>query len=415
MKKVLFLLLFSILSIFPNSQVLANEKYDMNESVNIAYTIDTNYMIYCMLTMESILKHNDSNSHYYFHIVENNFADFHKWVMRTYAKYRNADIAFYRVSTDSFDGGQFLYTHLSRLTPIGMARIVLPSVLPKELHRVIYMDADMLVTTDMKELYDVNLGGYATGMVSNISLIRYPFFNFGKYYFNSGLIVMDLDKWRKYNIEGQLTGYLKKNLKTFIYEPKKPKKNLETAQKDPKAIATNGEPAKKKNKKIRRRIDRVDPNEVSERNPVDELIKKALDEKKKTVQQKGKKALRNEDEGIEWVRETAFIYPDQDLINVVLNKKIKPLNEKWNMQLFAIESIVDEDFEGIIHYIGDGKPWLNTGRGYISYKMYHENWKYSPLIIFRFACWSKVHAKEKERLYKDIIKMYKEEYEYRFE
>ena len=109
------------------------------------------------------------------------------------------------------------------------------------------------------------------------------------------------------------------------------------------------------------------------------------------------------------IRRNKFMYPDQDLINAVLNKDIKPLDDKWNMQYYAIDTIVGLDFKGIIHYIGGGKPWLNFNDLLPSYKLYHDYWKKSPLVVFLPICWYKLKENDKKNAYNDIVKMYKGE------
>ena len=384
MKKLLLLILLTLFGTF--FPVFAEEIHNINDDINIAFTIDNNYPIYTMLVMESILNHNTSNSHYRFHVVEDNLTGFSKFIMKRFAEYKGADIAFYRISTESFDEGRNFYTYVDRITPIGMARILLPSVLPKELKRVLYLDSDILVTTDLKPLYNTNLGRYSTGMIVNIQHVTYDNFNFGKYYFNSGVILMDLDKWRKQNIEGQLTGYIKNNWQKFIYVDLEKERAIEKA-KEKEALKEEA----MKNANMRDMVDTM-INQV--------LYKKKLEEKT------GQDVLDDEDEDPLFIKNDKFMYPDQDLINVVLNKRIKPLDKKWNMQYFALGSIVDENFKGIIHYIGAGKPWLFTPDTMPSYKIYHENWDNSLLVIFKPICWYKLKIEDKRYLLKELKTLY---------
>ncbi len=424
MKRKLFLI-FALILFVINPVFASSKKDDINDYINIAFTIDNNYPVYTMLLMESILKNNTSNSKYYFHVVEDNITKLNKKIMNYYAKQRGVKLAFYHTSTKNFDEGRNFYTFVDRITPIGMARITLPSLLPSNLHRVLYMDSDILVTTDIKPLYDTNLGNYSTGMIENIQYVEYDMMNFGKYYFNSGIMLMDLDKWRERKLEEKLTGYIKKNWKYFIYvDPvKQAIKELEACQ------AVEADCKKKKDKPCK--ISKECVNSLNRVHKYEEIISKSVEKRNQWFDLRKAKTGKEVDISIQnaiekrrqvekeypyeiseealIIRKNKFMYPDQDLINAVLNKDIKRLDDKWNMQYYAIDTLVGLDFKGVIHYIGGGKPWLNFNDFLPSYKLYHDNWKKSPLVVFLPICWYKLRENDKKAAYNDIVKMYKGE------
>ena len=331
MKKILTIFLFIFLAICP-SYALNKNNDDINDYVNIAFTIDNNYPVYTMLAMESMLKNKAPQTKYKFYVLEDNVSFVNKKIMQFYAKKRDIDLTFYHITTKSFDEGRYFYNYVTRITPIAMSRILLPSLLPQDLKKVIYMDSDILVTTDLKPLYDIDLGSDFAGMITNNQPMTYEIFKFGHQYYNSGVILIDLEKWRKDNIQEKMISYLKNNYQNFDY---------------------------------------VKPESGS-------IYPK-------------------------------FMYPDQDLINLILFNRIKKLDDKWNMQFFAVNSLVPDDFKGVIHFIGVGKPWLNPPKLLNSYKMYYKNWDSSPLVMFRPFCWYKLRRDDKFYLYKDIVKLYKNE------
>ena len=85
------------------------------------------------------------------------------------------------------------------------ARFFLPDWLP-DLSKVVYLDSDLLVTCDVGDLFDWDLGGAAAGFVHNgkgrmrtsleSDLFESLGFDLESPYYNSGVIVMDLDAWR---------------------------------------------------------------------------------------------------------------------------------------------------------------------------------------------------------------------------
>ena len=104
-------------------------------TINVAFTIDNNYPIYPMLAINSLLVNNYSASDYHFFIVENDITEKNKNKMREFIKEVNkitefnSKIDFVHIDTDTIDKGNNLFGFSNRITPIAIARIVLPDLL----------------------------------------------------------------------------------------------------------------------------------------------------------------------------------------------------------------------------------------------------------------------------------------------
>ena len=91
------------------------------------------------------------------------------------------------------------------------SRIFISSVLPKHLSRVIYLDCDTIVRKSIFELWNINLNGKTIGALKDA---------FSKYYrrniglnendimFNSGVLIIDLDKWKNNLIEEKILQFI---------------------------------------------------------------------------------------------------------------------------------------------------------------------------------------------------------------
>lgn len=263
--------------------------------INVAFTIDNNYPIYTLLTINSILVNNTSNSDYHFWVIENNVTARNKKLMQKYVKKRNQKIDFIHISTDKIDRGSELYEHslfAKHVSNMGAARIVLPDVLPQDIHKILYMDSDILVISDLKELYDTDISKYAAAMARNNSDVFEQVPEDKPSYFNSGVILINLDYWRKNNVSTKMLDCIHKN---------------------------------------------------------------------------------------------KLVFPDQDAINIILQGKVKKLDQKWNNQTnFLTTPLVPIDNGGIIHFIGSIKPWnVNPGRT-PEVKIYYKYWNISGLGIYKY-------------------------------
>ena len=272
------------------------------EDINVAFTIDNNYPLFTLLAINSILQNNKSDSHYNFYVIEDNITANNKELMSEYVKKRNQSIEFINIDTDIIDGGVLLFSYLKRITPIGMARIMLPKLLDTDIHNVLYLDSDILVTGDLKNLYDIDLCGFPAGLALNITQLKaLDGHRFKNGYYNSGVILMDLDMWRKEHISDKMLTFIKDNKDKFLVD----------------------------------------------------------------------------DDG-----DVIFMYPDQDLINIVLNGKIKALPQRWNTQ--TIRNEVLGDAGGIIHFIGGMKPWAYPLRPNEYMKLYYKYWGQSGLRAYKW-------------------------------
>ena len=91
----------------------------------------------------------------------------------------------------------------ANLTVTTYARLLIGDLLPPELERVLYLDGDILVRGDIRELWTTDLRGRTAGAV--VDLPRYPFnLKLGlpsdAPYFNAGVLLIDLQRWRQLRV-----------------------------------------------------------------------------------------------------------------------------------------------------------------------------------------------------------------------
>ncbi|PWA69735.1 Glycosyl transferase, family 8 [Artemisia annua] len=118
--------------------------------------------------------------------------------------------------------------------PLNYARIYLGDILDQSVTRVIYLDSDIIVVDDIQKLWSVSLSGSTA-----IGAPVYCHANFTKYfterfwsdsslssvfdgkkpcYFNTGVMVMDLVKWRKEDYRGRIEKWMEVQKEERIYD-----------------------------------------------------------------------------------------------------------------------------------------------------------------------------------------------------
>ena len=98
--------------------------------------------------------------------------------------------------------GRFPYAVDTRGFDISaMARLFAPEVLPETVKRALYLDCDTIVRGSIRSLYRTDLKGSLAGMVMEPTVYEAmrESIGFGRdeAYFNSGVILMDLERWRR--------------------------------------------------------------------------------------------------------------------------------------------------------------------------------------------------------------------------
>ena len=108
--------------------------------------------------------------------------------------------------------------------PLNMyARLFIPYFLPESVGKAIYVDVDMIVEQDISLLWHTDIAGkVVAGVVDQLKIIggaewtaipNYKELGFDPNikYFNSGLIVMDLNKWRKTDVTARIFECIEQN------------------------------------------------------------------------------------------------------------------------------------------------------------------------------------------------------------
>lgn len=172
------------------------------------------YSVWVGTVMQSILEHTDSRI--CFHILHDETLSIdNKYKLEKVAYNGSSIIEFHKIDENDFS---VVKNQMSRFTIGTMFRCSLPELLPN-LNRIIYLDADLFVNRDIKELWDVDICEYCLAGVADegVDIHNYPKI-LNKYpgikkesYFNAGVLYMNLKKLREF-------GNLKKLVVDFLIE-----------------------------------------------------------------------------------------------------------------------------------------------------------------------------------------------------
>ena len=103
-------------------------------------------------------------------------------------------------------------------------RLYAAELLPETVNRVLYLDCDIVVTGDLSQLWSVDLTDKAVAVVQdywsyatpddNPNRLQYPV---EAGYFNAGVVLINLDWWRKNNAGAMFFAFIEKNHEIMDY------------------------------------------------------------------------------------------------------------------------------------------------------------------------------------------------------
>lgn len=90
-------------------------------------------------------------------------------------------------------------------------RLFVTSLLPKDINKIIYFDCDTIFLKSIKLLWEIDLGEYFAGMMADTMGGEYRTMlgiSEEGIYYNSGVALINLELWRKHDIERKFMDYL---------------------------------------------------------------------------------------------------------------------------------------------------------------------------------------------------------------
>jgi lipopolysaccharide biosynthesis glycosyltransferase len=202
---------------------------DQKKIPPIVLAADANYAMPLAVTLRSIVQTNRALWPIRFTVLTDKFTPELEEKVESSLPVGGADILWRPIDVSLFAGFNPTMAHLSKMT---FARLLIPQIIPLGIPRVLYIDSDVLVLDSIKELYTLDLEGRTIGAVDDLHLetafrVQHldPWISRVLHkeckglpdvarYFNAGVLLIDLDKWRRDEISEKAIQYLAAHPKT---------------------------------------------------------------------------------------------------------------------------------------------------------------------------------------------------------
>lgn len=173
--------------------------------INIAFGVTEDWLKHTYVTIYSILANSCSAKEYSFYIMstiseEKFFEDF-KPIKENLPDISKYSVNYIKMNLSDFDG----IVHDKRVGISAYFRLKLPSV--TNIDKAIYLDSDIVVLGDMKELWRYDISDYYIGAVEDkysALMTCQAGLSDDETYYNSGVMVLNLKKFRDENLEQKI-------------------------------------------------------------------------------------------------------------------------------------------------------------------------------------------------------------------
>lgn len=201
--------------------------------VHVAMTLDFKYLRGSIAAVHSVLKHASCPENVYFHFIasDSSSSDLRKIVESTFPSLGFEVYPFNEMLVKKLISSSI---RQALEEPLNYARIYLAEIIKPCVNRMIYLDSDTILIDDILELWGINLTGKRV-----IGAPEYCHANFPRYftyqfwsdpilsrtfegkkpcYFNTGVMVMDLARWRGGEYTEKIEKWMRIQKERRIYE-----------------------------------------------------------------------------------------------------------------------------------------------------------------------------------------------------
>lgn len=193
----------------------SNQCSPQQEPIIVICACDNKYTMPLSVVICSAFKNLHCDRSILFYIIDGGISKKNQQKLLSLATHKNQRIEFIKVSNKTFSNLKEV-GHFSRVMYF---RLLIPKLLPLEYSKVIYLDSDLIVQGNLGELWDIDIDDYYLLAVQSLGIpyvsSPYGLRNYHELgipekskYFNSGVLVINLPKWREDNISQRVIEYI---------------------------------------------------------------------------------------------------------------------------------------------------------------------------------------------------------------
>lgn len=184
------------------------------EKMNIVCATDDNYVLYCGIMLTSLYE-NNRDVEITTYILARGLSTHNQNKLSRLAESYKTKIEVIMLADDMWKNSPiWLGDHIS---VAAYYRLSVAEILPEDVKKVLYLDCDIIVARSLRNLWNTDITDYAAGAVIdsghfNEQRNKMVGISVTEHYFNSGVLLVNVDYWRKKHVLGQALRFINDNL-----------------------------------------------------------------------------------------------------------------------------------------------------------------------------------------------------------
>lgn len=180
------------------------------EPINLLVTLDENYISPLCVMLKSLFL-NNPGERFHIYLIHSAIPQKRLSALSAYCQYHRAELHPVLADAEMFAGAP-VFRYLSKAM---YYRLLACKLLPEDLDRALYLDPDTMLINPVRALYDIGLDKYLfagcvhtglSGIAGQVNKIRLNTYE-AEGYFNSGVLLMNLQEQRKKIDEKEIFDY----------------------------------------------------------------------------------------------------------------------------------------------------------------------------------------------------------------
>jgi lipopolysaccharide biosynthesis glycosyltransferase len=183
-----------------------------NQAIEILLTFDDNYAQHAATLCNSMFE-NNPNISFNFHIIYKNLNQTNRETLAGWLSEKGHTLNFYPLA-DEDTVKFFLVRDGDHVSIDTYFRLMGDVILPDDLSKVLYIDPDTVNTASLTDLWNTDISDYALGAVASTVPEERKLklgLDLEDSYFQAGVLLINLDYWRKNEVGPRLRSYLREN------------------------------------------------------------------------------------------------------------------------------------------------------------------------------------------------------------
>lgn len=172
-----------------------------NSDIHLAIAFDEGYITPVYVFLTSLFANNTASS-LTVHAIATEVSDSEKTRLQQFALEHRSEVIFYAIGPELTANFPLPDRPGAYITLATYYRLFFPQLIDQAISRLIYIDADTLIVGNLSSLYMHPLNGKVIAAVQEAEMEPRPDIEFPNLadYFNAGVLLMDLSKWRAQEI-----------------------------------------------------------------------------------------------------------------------------------------------------------------------------------------------------------------------